>query len=252
MVGVRPGPHPSGRLTHARAEAPLLDAGLGTSAGISRSTCASSSDPALLDSYQAERQPVGRDVRRVTDRAFTVATSTRPLHRFIRTRAAPRLAGLFTRVPAVRSAAFRAMSELAITYRHSPIVADDRRRPRRRPRAGDRLPAAPLRLDGRPTMLHRVCAGPVFHLLLAGAPAGWSDATVCDPDDRSARRLVVHRLIREPRPGALHDSEGVAHRRLALGRAGRPGLILVRPDGHVGYRAAGTNLTGLHAHLAGF
>jgi hypothetical protein len=42
----------------------------------------------------------------------------------------------------------------------------------------------------------------------------------------------------------------VARRRLALGRVDCPGLIFVRPDGHLAYRADGVDLTGLHAHLA--
>jgi hypothetical protein len=212
--------------------------------------CAGTADPAVLDSYQAERRPVGRDVLRVTGRAFTIATSTRPLYRLIRTRVAPRLADLVTRVPYVRAAGFRAMSELAVTYRCSPVVADDRRRPRRRPCAGDRLPDAPLRLDGRPTTLQRVCTGPVFHLLLAGAPADWSDDTVRDVAERHAGLVVIHRITRQPQPGALHDVRRVARRRLALGRMDRPGLILVRPDGHVAYRADGVDLTGLQKHLA--
>jgi 2-polyprenyl-6-methoxyphenol hydroxylase-like FAD-dependent oxidoreductase len=211
--------------------------------------CAGTAGPAVLDSYQAERRPVGRDVLRVTDRAFTIATSTRPLHRFIRTRAAPWLADLVARVPPVRAAGFRAMSQLAVAYRRSPAVADDRRRPRRRPCAGDRLPDAPLQLDGRPTTLHRVCTGPAFHLLLAGPPAGWSDGTVGDLAERCAGLVVVHRITRQPRPGALQDAAGEAHQRLALGRAGRPGLILVRPDGHIAYRADGVDLTGLQRHL---
>ena len=211
--------------------------------------CAGTADPALLDSYQAERRPVGRSVLRFTDRAFTIATSTRPLHRFIRTRVAPRLGDLVTRVPALRAAGFRPVSELSVAYRRSIVVADERRRPRRRPHAGDRLPDAPLHLDGRPTTLQRVCAGPVFHLLLAGEPTDWSDDALDDLAGRCAGLVVVHRIARQPQPGALHDIERVALRRLALGRADRPGLILVRPDGHLAYRADGVDLSGLLQHL---
>jgi 2-polyprenyl-6-methoxyphenol hydroxylase-like FAD-dependent oxidoreductase len=212
--------------------------------------CAGTAHPRLLDSYQAERQPVGRDVLRFTDRAFTIATSTRRRHRFIRTRVAPALAPLVTHLPYLRAAGFRAMSELAIGYRHSPAVTDDRPRPRRRPRAGDRLPDAPLRLDGRSTTLQRVCSGPTFHLLLTGQSADGDDDAVHDLAERYAGLLAVHRLTREPRPGALHDGRGDAHRRLALGRRDRPGLILVRPDGYIAHRAAGVDVTRLQHHLA--
>src|SRR6266508_6357317 len=36
-------------------------------------------DPALLDTYEAERAPIGKMVLRFTDRAFTIATSTNPV-----------------------------------------------------------------------------------------------------------------------------------------------------------------------------
>jgi hypothetical protein len=40
---------------------------------------------ALLDSYNAQRRPVGRFLVRFTDRAFSVAISTNSLGRTIRT-----------------------------------------------------------------------------------------------------------------------------------------------------------------------
>ena len=46
-------------------------------------------DPALLDSYEAERAPIGRMVLRFTDRAFTIVASTNPIVRLARTRFAP-------------------------------------------------------------------------------------------------------------------------------------------------------------------
>jgi len=46
-------------------------------------------DPALLDTYEAERAPIGSMVLRFTDRAFTIATSTKPVVRFARTRLGP-------------------------------------------------------------------------------------------------------------------------------------------------------------------
>jgi 2-polyprenyl-6-methoxyphenol hydroxylase-like FAD-dependent oxidoreductase len=46
------------------------------------------SDPALLDTYEAERAPIGKMVLRFTDRAFTIATSTTPIARLARTRLA--------------------------------------------------------------------------------------------------------------------------------------------------------------------
>jgi hypothetical protein len=44
------------------------------------------------------------------------------------------------------------------------------------------------------------------------------------------------------------DIEGHAHRRLGLDPT-HTAHYLVRPDGHIAYRAAGTNLDGLRAYL---
>jgi 2-polyprenyl-6-methoxyphenol hydroxylase-like FAD-dependent oxidoreductase len=207
-------------------------------------------DPALLDTYEAERQPVARDVLRLTDRAFTVATSTRWIHRLARTRVAPVLARLASLLPAARTAGFRTVAELAIDYRSSPAVTDDRagRRPPA-PRAGDRMPDAPVRLDGAATTLARALAGTGHHLVCAGPSEAWSGGALDALAARHAGILDLHRLSRRAEPGALHDAGGTAHRRLGVGRAERPALILVRPDGHIAYRADGTDVAGLTAYL---
>jgi hypothetical protein len=43
---------------------------------------------------------------------------------------------------------------------------------------------------------------------------------------------------------------GVAHRRLGLGPHERPAQILVRPDGHIAYRADRTDPAGLGTYLS--
>jgi 2-polyprenyl-6-methoxyphenol hydroxylase-like FAD-dependent oxidoreductase len=206
-------------------------------------------DPALLDSYEAERQPVGRDVLRFTDRAFTIATSANSLVGLLRAHVAPRLIGAVLRSVRGRAVGFRALSQLAIGYRASPAVHDGEPRLRPGPRAGDRLPDAPVSLDGRPLTLHRSLAAPAFHLLLSGSPGDWpaEDAEVLG--GRDAALVHVHRLMRTPRPGALVDVDGHAHRRLGVDGAHRVCHHLIRPDGHIAYRAAGTDLGGLQAHL---
>jgi 2-polyprenyl-6-methoxyphenol hydroxylase-like FAD-dependent oxidoreductase len=211
-------------------------------------TCNGAAAPELLDTYELERAPVGRRVLRLTDRAFTIATSTNPLLRWGRTQL-PRLATLAPRMGPVRAAAFRTLSELAIGYRHSPAASQGPNPPRRGPHAGDRLPDAPLASDGGPTSLHAATAATGFHLLLCGPENSWPPATLVGPW-RDAGVVAVDHLSREAAPGALHDPDGTALRRLGLDPAGQhTAHYLVRPDGHVGYRAGGTDLTALHAYL---
>ena len=209
--------------------------------------CSGAAGEELLDTYELERAPVGRRVLRLTDRVFTVATSTNPLLRWGRTWV-PRLAPLGLRLGPARAAAFRTLSQLSIGYRRSPAVRNGPDASRRGPRAGDRLPDAPVARDGRPTSLQAATATPSYHLLLCGPTASWPTSTAAFY--RDAGLVAVHHLTRESAPGALHDPDGTALRRLGMDAAGqRAAQYLVRPDGHIGYRAGGTDLTGLHAYL---
>jgi 2-polyprenyl-6-methoxyphenol hydroxylase-like FAD-dependent oxidoreductase len=207
-------------------------------------------NPALLDTYEAERQPVGRYVLRFTDRAFTIATSTNRLVRLLRTHVAPRLIQLALGFARGRAVGFRAVSQLAINYRDSPAVQEGHPQLRRGPRAGDRLPDAPVTVDAKPQTLHRaLAAAPRFHLLLAGPSERWpaDDATLLGT--RHAGLYDTHRLTRQTGPGALVDSDGHAHRRLGLDSTGHAAHYLIRPDLHIAYRAAGTDPTGLRTYL---
>ncbi|KDN75624.1 monooxygenase [Streptomyces olindensis] len=176
--------------------------------------CRGASPEELLETYEAERAPVGHRVRRLTDRAFTVGTSSHPALRLARTHLAPRFAPLLLRTTVPRARLFRTVAELAIHYRRGPLSTTGPRTPGRGPRAGDRLPDVPRGLQQR-------TAGPGHHLLLTGP---WPE--VPPPHDL----VGVHHL------GARSPWQGTGH-------------ALVRPDGYVGYTAGGTDLTGLRAYL---
>ena len=204
--------------------------------------------PTLLDTYEPERLPVGRAVLRFTDRAFTIATSRNPLLRLIRTRLVPRLAPLALRVTPLRAAAFRTISQLAIHYRHSPASTEGPHAPRRGPKAGDRLPDAQVTRDGHRTTLHTELAAPTYHLLACGPAHSWPPDSLAAAAERRPQQLTVHRLSPDPLPGALWDPNGTALRRLGLDHR-HAAHYLIRPDGHIGYRAAGADLAGLHHYL---
>jgi 2-polyprenyl-6-methoxyphenol hydroxylase-like FAD-dependent oxidoreductase len=203
-------------------------------------------DPALLDSYHTERAPVGRMVLRFTDRAFTVATSTNPLVRTLRTRLAPVLIPLVLKPRALRAYGFRILAQLAIRYRRSPLSLDGPHPPRHGPKAGDRLPDAPTVHIGQPTTLHRLVAAPGWHLLLCGPAHAWAATDVTALAQRHAGVLTVHHLT--PNDTGGPDSGEPALHRLGLTPADTA-QYLIRPDGHLGYRTGGTDLTALTGYL---
>jgi 2-polyprenyl-6-methoxyphenol hydroxylase-like FAD-dependent oxidoreductase len=213
-------------------------------------------DPVLLDSYEPERAPVGRRVLRFTDRIFTVATSRNRVVRFARAHVAPRLAALPLRVRAARAYGFRIVSQLGIRYRSSPLSVEGPGAPHRGPQAGDRLPDAPVSVDGSASSLHRAAVSSRrFHLLLCGPASSWPAATVAEAIeaiDGFDDLVTVRRLARDEVPGTLVDEKGVALARLGVTGTQGAALYLIRPDGHVAYRAGvdPSGLTDLRAYLA--
>jgi hypothetical protein len=133
---------------------------------------------------------------------------------------------------------FRVISQLAIHYRRSPLSSRGPRPPGRGPWPGDRFPDAPVVHDGQSTTIHRVLDPSAWTVLLCGPAAEW-DAEVLD---RHAAPVVVQRL--SARNGPLTDPQGRLLRRLGIG-PDDAAQYLVRPDGHIAYRAGGGDLDGL-------
>jgi 2-polyprenyl-6-methoxyphenol hydroxylase-like FAD-dependent oxidoreductase len=204
-------------------------------------------DEALLDTYDAERRPVGGFVVRFTDRAFSVATSTNPLVRVLRTQLVPRMLPLGLRFDRAVASGFRTVSQLNVSYRSSPAVQEGRPALRRGPRAGDRLPDAQITRDGQECWLGEALAAPGFHLLLCGPVGEWHPSQLSALRHRYPDTLAVHHLTREATPGTLHDLDGQVFARLGVDGAAQ---YLIRPDGHVGYRCGGDDLAGLQRYLA--
>ncbi|HET7855332.1 MAG TPA: FAD-dependent monooxygenase [Gaiellaceae bacterium] len=204
-------------------------------------------DETLLDTYETERRPIGRFVLRFTDRAARIATSESRILRLLRTQLAPRLAPLVLRSSTARAYGFRTLAQLRINYRDSPAVQEGDPALDRGPKAGDRLPDARIARDGQAGWLHDAVAAPSFHLLLCGLTEGWDADHLAALQERYNCLLAVHRLAREPAPGVLHDLYGQAFARLGVDGAAQ---YLVRPDGHIGHRSAGTELVGVDRYLA--
>lgn len=205
---------------------------------------------ALLDSYQAERYPVGQRLLSFTDRLFSMMSTLNPVAARIRNVLAPLV------IPRMLdrrgSGVFMFASQLGIRYRRSPAVAEASPREARLtqgPRAGDRAPGLALP-QGR--LLTRL-RGTGWWLL---GFCGRDDAAVDGSDRRAQLQAVcettpwIRALVISTAPGGahdeVHDPQGRLHERYGL--AG-PGLYLVRPDGHVAFRSKGAGVESLRAWL---
>jgi hypothetical protein len=204
-------------------------------------------DQTLLDSYDGERRPVGGFVVRFTDRAFSVATSTNPLLRALRTRLVPWVLPLGLRLDRALADGFRTIAQLNIGYRDSPAVEEGHPGLRRGPKAGDRLPDARIARAGQACWLGEALAGPGFQLLLCGPVGDWHLSQLTSLRHRYPDTLAVHYLTREAMPGALHDLDGQVFAGLGVDGTAQ---YLIRPDGYIGYRAGGDDLAGLQRYLA--
>jgi 2-polyprenyl-6-methoxyphenol hydroxylase-like FAD-dependent oxidoreductase len=174
--------------------------------------------PPLLASYHPERHPVGQFFRGMTDRLFHEAgRSSGPLS-FIRRLVAPSLAKAVRGRPEFLRVVRLALSNLGVFYQVSPIVRRDAPDAREGPLPGDRAPFRPQSADR-------------FQLRLLAAPGG-PPPPVAD----------VARELEASHPGLVDvvAEQGSPH---AL-------QLLVRPDGHVSWRASGWDVAGVRAHLA--
>jgi hypothetical protein len=201
----------------------------------------------LLDSYQAERWPVGRSVLRFTSRPFAIATSQTTIMRILRDRLAPRIVPAVLHVAPLRRYGFRAISQLDVRYRHSPIVQEGHPALRSGPKAGDRLPDATIIRNAQRCWLQKAISAPTFQLLLCGPSDSWDPERLAALKQRAGDLVQTHTLSRQHAPDVLVDPDGATLHRLGVRRTAQ---YLVRPDGHIAYRCAGTDTRDLERYLA--
>ncbi len=217
----------------------------------------------LLDSYQAERRPVAREVLHGTDLATRAVTLRNPVAKEVRNT----LMGVLAEFDFVRRRAARTLSELAIGYPDSPIVGEDHagylraltslgKGPgltdllefRHGPRPGDRVPDVLLSDDPDDTSPR---LSDTFHptgstlLLLKGTDHPASDAALSAvgevANEQGADLMKTVRI-----PGDLADASNAIRHRFGAKSAC---VYLVRPDGYIGYRALPPDAEEFRAHL---
>jgi 2-polyprenyl-6-methoxyphenol hydroxylase-like FAD-dependent oxidoreductase len=168
----------------------------------------------LLDSYDEERGEVGKALLQFTGRGLKLATVSNPILERLRDAMAP----IITKLPPVQHTAVGFVSETAIEYRSSSIVADfggDGHL-----RAGDRLPDLPLRKSSGLSSLLQDWTAPRHRVFCLNS----------DTDDiETLRRGLQHADVVSLATADLEE-EG----RRMLGDDGK--MFVLRPDGYLGFR----------------
>jgi 2-polyprenyl-6-methoxyphenol hydroxylase-like FAD-dependent oxidoreductase len=204
----------------------------------------------LLDTYDAERWPVGQILLRYTDRLFSTFTrvmSGRPLATWARRVVVPHVLPHAFESRWLRRMAFSFVSELGIRYRKSPAVAEGTAGLRKGPHPGDRLPDAEVLVNGRSTYLQQALAGPHLALLLCGDSRDWDSRELDRLREQYGRVMAMHDLNATGSDGSLVDEKGHAFARLGVREAAQ---YLVRPDGYIAFRSAGRTFEQLERYLA--
>jgi hypothetical protein len=180
----------------------------------------------VLDSYAEERGAVGKALLRFTERGLKIATAANPVVERLRDMLAP----LVTELEPVQRTVAGFISETAIDYRSSSIVAD--RGGDGDLRAGDRMPDLSMNDGGEgATLLQKWTAAKHLAIVLNGSATETAEIQVGLPQAELAQVSTPDL-----------DDEGL--RFLGIEKK----LLIVRPDGYVGFRGPIDKTTEWHAY----
>ncbi|MBX3415802.1 MAG: FAD-dependent monooxygenase [Pirellulales bacterium] len=222
----------------------------------------------LLGSYSEERSAIGDQVLNAASRVTTMATLRNPVAQFVRNH----IAGIVGSFGFVQDKIKNALCELAINYRGATLSREDWHTGEIIHRGagiptGDRLPDARIvcATTGEDISLHNALHAVKHHLLLLpgseGADGIANLATIAR-QVRAAYPQVIAPLfvlpVEEGQGAALEATGGIKacldidaaiH---AAHHAHHATLIVVRPDGYIGYRAQPATADGVLAYLGSY
>ncbi|EFH82683.1 FAD-dependent monooxygenase [Ktedonobacter racemifer] len=222
--------------------------------------------PHLLDSYEAERERFGRLLLRGTNFFSRLALSQGALPSRLRDSVAPLV--ISSKIASKRIATL--ISQVAASYRRSPIVSEYQegnlfgalRERQRMPighHAGERAPDMVVYLGKTPMRLHMLCLG-TRHVLFFFAHQHDPERSLQEWEEMNAilkRRHsdLVDAFLILPRPPESSDSERthiIYDENAAIYKEygiTDDGLVLVRPDGYIGFLSRPASLGRLGAYL---
>lgn len=200
---------------------------------------------AFLETYDAERRPIGEKLLKGTDRMFEYVNSTSSWFIFLRNTLIPWVLPWYVSDRNRRANMFRFVSEFGIRYRQSPIVGTSAafHGP---VQGGDRAPNGKVRGHEGERFLLDLCTGIDNHLVLfSGTGPDTADGGVLqrvtqkfiDSNSDSGKVIQIYSTD-SVGESAYHDVEGHLHNRYGFTT---PGYVLIRPDlyiAHIGPLAA--------------
>lgn len=214
--------------------------------------------PALLDSYHAERNAVGEQVLKNTDLMLKMMTVHNPLARTLRNQAV----ALVANQEIVTDKLKNSLSQLDINYGDSPLTVGNTTAKNGIP-AGNRAPEAVfLDNEGRAVRLFELYRNGKFNLLLvAGLHALEKEYKALQEiatsvSQKYADSVAVHLVVGGvSRPAELAGWSGSILHDAALSFHERYGsattsAYLLRPDGYVGFSSQPANAADLESYLS--
>lgn len=214
-------------------------------------------DPDLLETYDAERRPVGAQVVAATDRLFRVVAGKTGWEATVRDWIARPVSAAISHLTSAQHRVFRAVSELDIAYDGSRIGEDEASKLDGGPIPGRRAPNAAI---ARHRDVFDLISGYTFTVLaLSRKPldAGETDqiSSQLGTIGRETDRIKTHLVARVPfgrDPHVVFVEKADVFDAYGLKEADSQAIYVVRPDGYVAWRGDGVDVERCRRFLARF
>jgi 2-polyprenyl-6-methoxyphenol hydroxylase-like FAD-dependent oxidoreductase len=197
---------------------------------------------ALLDSYETERVQVGEALLRATDLTTHLALTRNPVLAALRDLLTP---VLFASLPMAARRLAQSLGEMNVAYPDSAISVDVREH-KPTPRAGDRAPDGVLRMAEGSTSLFDIFNSQRSIVLLFTGNQEPADVERQWQAIQSLLSGVYERVVEAYLVTKEADVTGEVHQRYA---AAQGGVVLIRPDGYIGFRGPTDATTALRGYL---